>query len=206
MLAAGSIERRGPRLVWFRGCFSTHVLVALALLWAPTAAQSKCRMKAPDVSISGITLTDSDSAIRVVGGGAPLIESEDDLPHARFVSKSGTQELVLFAPYGAVSDEYSEVEVKLAGPEALALRDLPIETFKSGRGVELGMSVAQVQALFGTCLKSREKTGKEQFFEYEIEGADRDAELKNFGYPVYYAEYEFRDGKLTRFRFGFAYP
>jgi len=167
---------------------------------------AKCRMKGPDTSVSGVTLTDSDTAIKVVGGGADLVDSEDDLPHARFVSTNGAQELVLFAHYGAVADEYAEAEVRQAGAEALALKDLPIETFKTGRGVELGMTPAQVQALFGTCFKSREKTGKDLFFEYEIENADRDPELKQFGYPVYYAEYEFKSDKLVRYRFGFAYP
>src|SRR5690606_29301977 len=98
---------------------------------------AKCRMKNPDVSIAGILLTDSESAIKVVGAGAKLVESEDDLPHARFVSSNGAQELVLFAHYGAIDDEYAEAEVRIANAEALALPDLPIESFKTGRGVEL---------------------------------------------------------------------
>jgi hypothetical protein len=153
-----------------------------------------------------LKLTDATSAIGLVGADATLSEGEDDLPHARFVSTNGAQELVLFAHYGAVSDEYAEVEVRIAGPEALALKDLPLESFKTGRGVELGMSVADVEALFGTCLKSREKTGPDLFIEYEIAGADQDPDLRDFGYPVYYAEYEFKKGKLVRYRFGFAYP
>jgi hypothetical protein len=186
--------------------FRTCLLMALAFWCLPPAASAKCRMKNPDVSIAGVVLTDSESAIKVVGAGAKLEESEEDLPHARFVSSNGAQELVLFAHYGAIDDEYAEAEVRISGPEALALKDLPVESFKTGRGVELGMSVAQVQALFGTCFKSRQKTGKELFFEYEIQNADRDPDLKTFGYPVYYAEYEFKSGKLVRFRFGFAYP
>lgn len=190
----------------FRTTFSAWALLPL-LSWAlPGDAHAKCRMKNPDVSVSGVLLTDSESAIKVVGAGAKLDESEDDLPHARFVSTNGAQELVLFAHYGAVDDEYAEAEVRVAGAEALALKDLPIESFKTGRGVELGMTVAQVEALFGTCLKTRQKTGPDLFFEYEIENADRDPQLRNFGYPVYYAEYEFKKGKLVRYRFGFAYP
>jgi hypothetical protein len=185
---------------------SSAVVTAIAFCTFCASANAKCRMKNPDVSISGITLTDSDSAIKVVGSGANLDESEDDLPHARFVSTNGSQELVLFAHFGAIDDEYAEAEVRISGPEALALKDLPMDSFKTGRGVELGMSPGQVQALFGTCFKSREKTGSDLFFEYEIENADRDSELKDFGYPIYYAEYEFKSGKLVRYRFGFAYP
>lgn len=170
------------------------------------SVQAKCRMKSPDLSISGIELTNADSAIKVVGSSPSLVETEDDLPHARFVSTNGAQEMVLFAHYGAVTDEYAEVEVREAGPEALALKDLPIEGFKTGRGVELGMNSAEILALFGSCLKTRQKSGAELFLEYEIDKADRDAELKSFGYPIYYAEYEFKNDKLIRYRFGFAYP
>lgn len=188
--------------------FTRFAALLLCALGAslPSLADAKCRIKTPDLEIAGVKLTDSESAVAVVGASPPLIESEDDLPHARFVSTNGSQELVLFAHYGAVEDEYAEVEVRPAGPEAIALKDLPIESFKTGRGVELGMSIAQVEALFGTCFKSRQKTGNEVFFEYEVANADRDPELSKFGYPIYYAEYEFKKGKLVRFRFGFAYP
>jgi hypothetical protein len=187
--------------------FATECLFVFALAGAaPALAHGKCRIKNPDISISGVTLTQRESAVAVVGSGANLVESEEDLPHARFVSSNGAQELVLFAPYGAVEDEYSEVEVRAAGPEALVLKDLPVDTFKTGRGVELGMTAPEVEALFGNCFKSREKKGQELFFEYEIDAADRDPDLKTYGFPVYFAEYEFEKGKLTRFRFGFAYP
>lgn len=194
----------------FRSRDNARAVLALALaltFWMlPADGYAKCRIKSPDVSISGLKLTDAESAIKVVGDNANLLASEDDLPHARFVSTNGAQEMVLFAPYGADPNEYAEVEVRVAGAEALALDDLPIESFKTGRGVELGMTVAQVEALFGRCTKSRQKSGQELFFEYEIEAADRDPELKYFGFPIYYAEYEFDRGKLVRFRFGFAYP
>jgi hypothetical protein len=183
------------------------LLIAVAVLGLPQrGASAKCRMKSPDVSISGLRLADATSAAQVVGAGANLSESEDDLPHARFTNSNGAQELVLYAHYGADPDEYAEAEVGISGAEAMTLKDLPVDTFKSGRGVELGMSVKEVEDLFGSCLKSRQKSGDELLLEYEIGKADQDDELKTFGYPVYYAEYEFKGGKLVRFRFGFAYP
>lgn len=163
-------------------------------------------MTSPDTEISGITLTNSESVHKVVGDNAELIDDDHDLPHVRFVSTNGAEELVLFLPYGADPDAYAEVEVRIAGTEALTLRDLPIQSFKTGRGVALGMTVKEVEALFGRCVKSRQKDGNELFIEYEITDADSDPELGSFGYPLYFAEYEFQRGKLVRFRFGFAYP
>ena len=118
------------------------------------------------------------------------------MPHVRFVSSNGAQELVLFSHYGAGEDEYGEIEVRKAGIEALVLKDLPTDTFVSGRGVELGMSRADIISRFGSCLKADEKSGDGETIQYQIDNADRDPDLKGFNYPVYYAEYEFERGKL----------
>lgn len=192
--------------MFFRLRVAVFALLALVAPEFSAEVHAQCRMNSPDITISGITLTDSESAVRVVGADAELIENDHDLPHARFVSTNGAEELVLFAPYGANPDEYAEAEVRVAGTEALTLRDLPIETFTTGRGVRLGMTIKEVEALFGRCVKARQRSGNEVFIEYEIKNADRDPELGRFSFPLYYAEYEFQRGKLVRFRFGFAYP
>lgn len=192
--------------MFFRLRIPVFALLAVVAGTFSAEVRAQCRMNSPDTVISGITLTDSASAIKVVGADAELIESDHDLPHVRFVSTNGAEELVLFAPYGANPDEYAEAEVRVAGTEALTLRDLPIETFTTGRGVALGMTIKQVEALFGRCVKSRQRSGNEVFIEYEIKNADRDPEIGRFSFPLYYAEYEFQRGKLVRFRFGFAYP
>lgn len=192
----------------FRFGIGICVLPALIALGLAGPALAKCRMKSPDTMISGMTLTDRESIVRVVGADsdAKLIDDDHDLPHVRFVTSNGAQEMVLFLPYGANADEYAEVEVKVAGTEALTLADLPIESFETGRGVALGMTAKEVEGLFGRCVKSRQKSADDLFIEYEIANADSDPELGRFGYPLYYAEYEFVRGRLVRFRFGFAYP
>lgn len=187
-----------------------YILTFGFTVWAAAAAPvsaKPCRMKDPDLSVYGIRLADADSAVRQVGSDVVLSEDEEDMPHVRFVSSNGAQELVLFAHYGAGVDEYGEVEVRKAGIEALALKDLPTSSFVSGRGVELGMSRADIISRFGQCLKADEKNDDGgETIQYEIANADRDRDLKGFNYPVYYAEYEFERGKLVRFRFGFEYP
>ena len=193
-----------PRIFVLR--FGVWILFVAAMWWGAGSVSAACRMTSPDTIISGITLTESESARRVVGSTAELIDDDHDLPHVRFVSTNGAEELVLFLPYGADPEAYAEAEVRIAGTEALTLPDLPIRSFSTGRGVSLGMTDKEVESLFGRCVKSRQKDGNDLFVEYEIPDADNDPELGRFGYPVYYAEYEFQRGKLVRFRFGFAYP
>jgi len=187
--------------------FAVGVGMAWGVVAAGDAYAAKvCRMKGPDLSVFGIKLNDEESAAMQVGSGPSLIEDSEDLPRTRFVSKDGVQELILYAHYGAPVDEYAEVEVRLAGTEAMTLKELPTEAFASGLGVTLGMSPTEIVKRFGTCIKSRDKDGEGETIQYAIEGADKDDKLKTYGYPTYYAEYEFRSEKLVRFRFGFEYP
>jgi hypothetical protein len=181
-------------------------MAAGAIVPGEAVGRQTCRMTGPDVSVSGLTLGDAESAKAVVGTGAELIETTDDFPQARFVSKDGAEELVLFASFGAALDEYTAVEVRAAGSEALALKDLPVEAFVTGRGVRLGMSPAEVTRRFGKCKKSHERSGGSETIRYEDDEAKSDPALKTFGYPVYYAEYDFEEGRLVRFRFGFDDP
>jgi hypothetical protein len=178
-----------------------------ALFPSPLAAAApSCRMKSPDLTVHGIRLGDVQSAVRAVGSAPALKQDTDDLPHARFVSFDGRQELILFVHYGAGIDEYAEVEVREAGIEALAIPELESETFVTEHGIGLGLSSAEVLAIFGKCFKSRDREGDAELIQYQIEGAPTDPVLKSFGYSSYFAEYEFRKDKLVRFRFGFEYP
>lgn len=186
----------------------TALLIGLAMVAGArdAGAAKACRMKGPDLSVFQIKLKDEESSVKQVGSGPTLIEDTEDLPRARFVSSDGVQELVLFAHYGAPIDEYAEVEVRLAGTEAMTLKELPTEAFETGLGIALGMKPSDVVKRLGTCIKSRDKSGSDEIIQYAIERADEDGELKTYGYPKYYAEYEFRRDKLVRFRFGFEYP
>ncbi len=182
------------------------IALAIVLALGTSVSAKSCRMKAPDLSVYVVKLVDAESAAQKVGSGAKLEDDSDDLPHARFVSSNGVEELILFSHYGADPDEYAEVEVRLAGEEALALPELKVDAFVSEHGIALGMTPAEVEKRFGPCIKSRDDSGASEVIQYEIADADRDDELKSYGYPSYYAEYEFERGKLIRYRFGFEYP
>ena len=194
------------RGVWRQPMWRTVLGGAILLALGTSVSAKSCRMKAPDLSVYGVKLVDAESAAQKVGPGAKLEDDSDDLPHARFVSSNGVEELILFSHYGADPDEYAEVEVRLAGEEALALPALPTDSFVSEHGIALGMTPAEVEKRFGPCIKSRDDSGASEVIQYEIADADRDEELKAYGYPSYYAEYEFERGKLIRYRFGFEYP
>ncbi len=182
------------------------LLFGLGAISLAFGAEAKtCRMKSPELAVAGVKLLDPESAARVLGSGPQLIEDTEELPHARFVTKSGSEELILYSNYGAEVDQYFEAEVRKAGKEAMVLNSLDVDTFVTGNGIELGMSSAEVVRRLGKCGKS-EKRGSAELLTYEVADTEKDPKLKVFGLPAYYAEYEFEGGKLVRLRFGFESP
>jgi hypothetical protein len=188
--------------------FFVRFLLLIPLIggFAGSAATAKaCRMKKPDIAIYGIELTDTESAAKQVGPGPEMTEGGDDLPHARFASSDGKEELRLFASYAAAPDEYTEAEVLVADKQAMVLKSLPTETFATPSGIKLGATRKEVVGKLGTCFES-ETGGADETLRYELDGLDRDPALMKYGYSDYYADYEFSHGKLVRFRFGFVHP
>lgn len=177
-------------------------LAFFAVIAPHSAGAAGCKFDKPDLSVAGIKLMDAVSATSVVGPDVEIKEVEDDLPNARFVTKDGAQELVVFSNYSAAGDEFSEFEVKMAGSEAMTLPDLPLAAFKSERGIELGISARDLVQKLGTCTKARERTQGGEFIQYEITYDQMGADLRALGFPTYFAEYEFQNDKLIRFRFG----
>lgn len=184
-----------------------RLLLALSIcccLFRPAIAE--CQLEQPDLGVAGMRLLDPNSARSVVGAQARLYDGEEDLPHARFVNNDGAQELSLFAQFDADIDQYSEAEVKEATSSALVLDGVAVAEFVTERGVRLGMTTDEVVSLIGACVKAREASGVFEIVQYEILSREMSPKMRAFGFQVYFAEYEFQNGQLIRFRFGFENP
>lgn len=181
------------------GFFCLGIVLALS---SQGATAKTCKFDKPDLSVAGIKLMDAVSATQVVGPDVDVKEVEDDLPNARFVTKDGAQELIVFSNYSAAGDEFSEFEVKMAGSEAMTLPDLPVAAFTTGQGIELGMSAKELLKKLGSCTKARERAQGGEFIQFEIPNEQMGPDLRALGFPTYFAEYEFQNDKLIRFRFG----
>lgn len=123
-------------------------------------------------------------------------------PWYAFASRDGRQISRLRRHARRVIHSYLEFEVRRGrDPRAVTLA---ADSFVTGKGVRLGMTRTQVIALFGLCFAARRK-GKTETVRYEVEedGAGQTSPvLKAANMPQYFAEYEFEDGRLIRFRFG----
>jgi hypothetical protein len=185
------------------------LLTALALLPCGAAHAQKaadCTLPNADRAVHGVTLADSDSAIRVLGRDFRTVTDNpaSDFAWTIFASRDNKQLLELRHHAGDLQHSFMEVEVKFGRHDRKPMK-LPVYEFIAGGGIKLGMKRKAVIARMGTCFKSATKAGNE-IVRYEVkEEGDKLQHplLKAANMPQYYAEYEFRNGTLIRFRFGY---
>jgi hypothetical protein len=180
----------------------------VAFVAMPALAQTNpdCALPRADRAVHGITLGNPDSAIRVLGRDFRTVMDNpaSDNAWTIFASRDNKQLFELRHHAGDVEHSYMEFEVKYGRHDRKPAK-LPVYEFVSAGGIKLGMRRKALVARMGNCFKSTTRDGNE-VIRYEIsESGDKPPShplLKASNMPQYYAEYEFRSGRLIRFRFG----
>jgi hypothetical protein len=169
---------------------------------AAQAPQKGCDLPNADTVVLGIKLGDSASAVKILGEDYKTITDKpgSELAWTIFASRDNKQLLMLRHHPGDVDNAFREFEVKF-GRHDKKPKNLKIYEFITGKGIKLGMKRKAVIAKLGPCFKSKETDDGDEVIRYEIKDASS-AILKAANMPQYYAEYEFHNGVLHRFRFG----
>lgn len=164
----------------------------------------KCPFANLDTVVAGIRIEDGESTLRVIGGD-PLL-NDDALPNASFLSQDKKQTLTIYFHPGDSKDDFSEFEVRYTS-KFRNKNVLTPDVFRTNSGIELGMSEKDITTKIGDCYKAKKNTHGNKVVRYEITNNKHDEEfLTRYNMPEYYAEYEFKNDKLVKFRFGFEYP
>ncbi|HEV7868082.1 MAG TPA: hypothetical protein VGO90_10400 [Chthoniobacteraceae bacterium] len=159
-----------------------------------------------DISVGGFSLLDPDSAERVLGKRLKTVEEDNDFPKAYCLNAARTEQLVLTQHYGALLHEFAEYQVTPVHVEGRGPVAAGVGSWITGRGVRLGMSERELIERLGSPTKTSGR-GKDRNLEYRVapnEGRAVDEILSDW--ELYYGNYQFREGRLVRFRFGFDYP
>ncbi|MFZ4414741.1 MAG: hypothetical protein ACOYOV_16775 [Bacteroidales bacterium] len=164
-----------------------------------------CQLSSPDTSVFGIKLNDSQSKINQVGDQFELRNDNEDLPYEKFCSLDKQQILTLFFHPGGSKNEFSEFQLTYYSKKDAAAV-VKTAVFKTEKGIELGLSMQKLIAVLGYCFKTVKTNKNTEIIKYQIDDFKHSEFLKRYNMPLYYAEYEFKNDKLIRFRFGFEYP
>jgi hypothetical protein len=192
-----------------RSLIRNATLAIPAILWSLSfaAIPPKTLPNEADVSLSGIYLLDSASAIKVLGPNIVLSEMNSRVPgypEAQYLNRDQTELLTLIFHPGDEKHCFAEIVVqKMRWKKSERMKVLPMDSFVSGKGVRIGMSKKELFQILPETFATGDEKG-ESIVEYLINPAS--SFLDNYNMPQYKGEYYFLKGKLTDFRFGFTYP
>ena len=166
--------------------------------------QSGCQFSNPDTSLSGIKLRDIKSTASILDES----DKTDSLGQYRFYSKMYRETLILTQHPGDSKHQISIFRVEFSDKADYGYRQIPVDTFKTEKGIKLGMSKKDIVDRLGSCYAARDSTNGyiELYYRIETPNDSKTRILNSHNMPVYYSSYKLWNDKLEKFEFGFEYP
>lgn len=154
-----------------------------------------------DTSVAGIAIKDPASAEAVVGREIALVE--DDLLYALYTNNARSEQLRLIFHPGDIRHSFSEFEVKgVRSPGRGAKVLSTVSSFRTAKGIHLGMSKREVMAVLG----KPKGNSRAATLEYRLDDIASTPFLQRYNMPIYYGRYRFKGNRLVEYAFGFEYP
>jgi hypothetical protein len=163
--------------------------------------KKNCDFSEPDTSLSGITLKNSKCTDKIIGTDNKIDEREQ----YHFYSLIDAETLTLTQQSGDRKNQISVFSVTYSGKAHHGYKQLNIDTFKTEKGIKLGMTKKDVTSRLGSCYVAVDSTKEYIEIYYRIENP-KDSKtkiLETHNMPVYYAKYGFSKDLLKYYAFGF---
>jgi hypothetical protein len=166
--------------------------------------KSNCTFNEPDTSLCGIILRNSESATEIVGSENII----DKLDHYRFYSKLESETLTLTQHPGDSKNQVSIIKVEKSDKASYGFKELNIDTFKTEKGIKLGLTKKQIIEKLGNCYAPIDSTKGyiELYYVIEQPKDSKSKILQSNNIPKYFASYKLWNDRLEEFEFGFEYP
>ena len=158
----------------------------------------------PDTTVGAIRLINSMNIDKYLG--ANIMDGLVDEPfyNCSVYSTDKKQRLTVYFHPGGMEKEFSEFKVDYVKNPSKNNFVTTDKEFITESKVKLGITTGDLKAIKGEPDNiSKNETIK---FYYRIDDYENSDFLKKYNYPSYYSEYEFENGYLIEFRFGFKYP
>ena len=170
----------------------------------------------PDTSVNNILfLTNSNSTIDMFGDIMSLLQrQDDDFPNVCFVNSDGKEYLRLTLHPGSSFNQISFIEIGFSDHlnNTVPKNKSTYKHFFTESGILLGMSEEKVKSIKGYDVYFRTSFDNFKVLTYIIEEPFVEQRifiskfLEIYNTPNYNASYWFKNNKLVKFSYGFAYP
>jgi hypothetical protein len=163
-----------------------------------------------DSSINNkLFLNSAGSVFRWFGNMDSLLKDidGDGFDEVYMKNRSGSQYLKMVYHLGSYWNSAGEFEFGYAAdfPDSIRVTESDMPVFVTESGIHLGMPLADVIRIKGSGYTKTTISKKETELYYVIKYYDGSVYLRNHKKEMYYARYTFKEGRLTKVKFGFDY-
>ncbi len=166
--------------------------------------KTSCLLLNPDTSLSKINLRDAKSAESIISNKDKIDESGQ----YHYYSTMYRETLTMTQHPGDGKYQISIFKVEYSDKADYGYRKLNIDTFKTEKGIKLGLNKKQIIERLGHCYiaKDSSKGYIELYYRLEAPNDNTTKILERNNMPIYYASYKLWNDRLEKFEFGFEYP
>jgi hypothetical protein len=158
----------------------------------------------PDVKVNNLELSNPESIITNVGDLQYLMTEDAGLPHFSLTNNGGIVKLSLISfPGSGYNDIYQFILEYNSGLEKL--KSANYSNFITESNLQLGISKSDVLKIKGNSYRVEKKDNLE-ILTYRITNYNSSPFLKKYNLPCYFMEFELKDDKVMKIKFGFDYP
>ena len=149
-------------------------------------------------------MRDSESAETIITDK----EKIDDNDQYHYYSTMYLETLTMTQHPGDGKYQISIFKVEYSDKADYGYRKLGIDTFKTEKGIKLGLSKKQIIERLGSCYVAQDSSKGyiELYYRIETPNDSKTKILENNNMPIYYASYKLWKDRLEKFEFGFEYP
>ena len=158
----------------------------------------------PDTTIGPISLINSENVDTYLGENVMERLVDKGLPNSSVISSDSKQRLTFYFHPGRVKKEFSEYKVSYVQQKDRNEFVTDNKEFVTESGIKLDMTMGEFRSIKGE--PDSITKGETTIFHYKIEDFKNSEFLKKYNMPIYYADYNFSNGYLIEFKFGFEYP
>lgn len=158
----------------------------------------------PDTLIGKISLINPNNVNEYLGENVMDRLIDNGLPNSFVLSKNLKQRLTFYFHPGNGINDFSEFKISYNTVISKEKIKITENEFETESGIKLGISIGDLRSIKG---EPNNITKNEMvIYHYKIDDYENSEFLKKYNMPSYYADYEFKNGYLVEFRFGFNYP
>ena len=163
-----------------------------------------CIFLNPDTSLSKINLRDSKSAELIISNEDKI----DNNDQYHYYSTMYRETLTMTQHPGDGKYQISIFKVEYSKKADYGCRKLNVDTFKTEKGIKLGMNKKQIIERLGSCYVANDSSKGyiELYYRLETQNDSKTKILESNNMPIYYASYKLWKDRLEKFEFGFEYP